>query len=225
MARDKRVLEVASGAGFGLGCLDSVAKMVVGGDYTSNLLRVAHSHYGERLPMVQLNGERLPFENATFDLVLLFEALYYLPDVERFITEAQRVLDEGGRLLIASANREWDEFAPSPNSTRYLSATELIELLKRGGFNDVECLGAFHTGGGGSVQTIVSVVRRVVVALHLMPRTLEGRAKLKRLVYGGLEPLPAEIEASVPAPGPLNHVGSDGASVTDYKVLYCAGQS
>ena len=224
LVENKRVLEVACGVGFGLGCMDAVAKSVVGGDYTHNLLRTARRHYGDRIPLVQLDGDHLPFTDGAFDLVLIFEAVYYLPDAERFVAEARRVLDKDGKLLIVSVNPEWDEFAPSPHSTQYLSARELIDHLKRGGFGDVECFGAFETGAGGSVQRVVSIIRRVVVALHLMPRTLEGRAKLKRLVYGSLKPLPAEIEAEVAVPEPLDRVSEAGEGGVNHKVLYCTGR-
>lgn len=224
MAQNRRVLEVACGAGFGFGSLESVANSVVGGDYTFNLLRIAHSHYGQRIPLVQLDGGTLPFSDNSFDTVLIFEALYYLPNVESFVLEVHRVLTPGGRLLIASANREWDEFAPSPHSTDYLSARELVQLLSKGGFTEVECLGVFPTGGGGVVHSVISLVRRLAVTLHLMPRTLEGRARLKRLVYGELEPLPPEIATDVPIPTEMANIEGDDP-VTGFKVLYCSGVS
>ncbi len=49
------------------------------------------------------DGERLPFGSALFDTVIASEVIYYLDHPKRFIHEAQRVLKEGGRLLITSA--------------------------------------------------------------------------------------------------------------------------
>ena len=49
----KRVLEVACGAGIGLGSLASTASLVVGGDVTRSLLAIAHGHYQGRVPLLQ----------------------------------------------------------------------------------------------------------------------------------------------------------------------------
>lgn len=90
MARDKRVLEVACGAGFGLGGIRSVARMAVGSDYTLNLLRIAKSHYRSRVPFTRLDGQHLPYRGDCFDLILIFEAIYYLSDVNGFMREVHR---------------------------------------------------------------------------------------------------------------------------------------
>ena len=80
------------------------------------------------------HAEELPFPSESFDLVLLFEAIYYLPDVRRFFKETQRVLRPGGTLLIVTVNPEWDGFNPSPLCTRYWSAAELLAALEEAGF-------------------------------------------------------------------------------------------
>src|SRR2546427_9416346 len=74
----KVVLEVACGAGQGLGYLAKKAKLVVGGDYTENLLRVAQRSYNRRVPLLHLDAHALPFRDSSFDVVLLYEAIYYL---------------------------------------------------------------------------------------------------------------------------------------------------
>lgn len=134
------------------------------------------------------------------------------------------VLTGGGKILIASANREWGEFASSPHSTTYLSARELLASLQESGFVDAQCFGVFPTAGDGVLDRAISLVRRVVVALRLMPRTLEGRARLKHLVYGPLKPLPAELEVDANAAEELARIDHDWGPVRGYKVLYCVGQ-
>ena len=88
----RQVLEVGCGAGSGLGYLGTRARRVVAGDYTHELLAMARSHYGPRFPLVRLDGEHLPFRERGFDVVLLYEAIYYLQDAGRFVDEARRVL-------------------------------------------------------------------------------------------------------------------------------------
>jgi ubiquinone/menaquinone biosynthesis C-methylase UbiE len=73
----KDVLQVACGAGQGLGYLAAKACRVVGGDYTARLLNLARSHYRDRIPLVRLDAHKLPFRDQTFEVVILYEAIYY----------------------------------------------------------------------------------------------------------------------------------------------------
>src|SRR2546427_8051575 len=85
----KVVLEVACGAGQGLGYLVKKAKLVVGGDYTENLIRVAQRYYSGRVPLLRLDAHVLPFRDSSFDVVLLYEAIYYLAYPEQFLDECR----------------------------------------------------------------------------------------------------------------------------------------
>lgn len=221
-AEGRRVLEVASGVGFGLGYFAEVAQQVVGGDYTNNLLKVGASHYGRRVPMVQLDGQYLPFTAGSFDLAVIFEAIYYLPEAAKFVAEACRVLGPEGILVVGTVNRNWDEFAPSPFSTHYLSAAELRQEFEKGGFSKVEFYGAFPTGSKSLKQRLTSLIRKMVVRLDLMPKTLEGRERFKRIFYGDLEPMPAEIRDGMAELSPLVPVDPDGEN-GEYKIIYAIG--
>lgn len=201
----RRVLEVACGAGVGLGILQRTASLVVGGDISAPLLATARRHYGRRARLVRLDAERLPFADAAFDVVVCFEAIYYVSDPNRFIGECARVLDRAGAILLNSVNPEWSEFNPSPHSTAYLSAAGLRVLLERHGF-DARVLGAFEAAPATLRDRVVSALKRIAVALHLIPPTMKGKEWLKRLFFGRLEEFPFEIldvPAAVPRPVPL----------------------
>src|SRR5947207_14288069 len=83
LTENKRVLELGCGAGQGFGLLSATAKLLVGGDYSKELLRSASNHYGARIPLVCLSADALPFKPASFDFVLFFEASYYVTAMER----------------------------------------------------------------------------------------------------------------------------------------------
>ena len=188
----RHVLEVACGAGQGLGLLAKTATRVVGGDYTERLLDLAKGHYGARIPLVRLDGQQLPFTNATFDVILLYEAVYYLPEPGHFLQECRRVLRPGGRVLLCTANKSVPDFNPSPFHRRYYTGTELIELFRKHRFDPV-LLGAFPASQETTRDRIISAIKRVAVALHLMPKTMRGKALLKRLFFGPLAVAPAEL--------------------------------
>ena len=121
---DKDVLEVACGAGQALGYLARKARRVVGGDCTEKLLTSAKHYYKDRAELYLLDAHQLPFRDRSFDVVILFEAIYYLAQPQEFVAEAYRVLRGNGVLLIATVNKDWPEFNPSPYSIRYLSVPE-----------------------------------------------------------------------------------------------------
>ncbi len=218
----KDVLEVACGAGTGLGYLGRRARRVVGGDVTGPLLRRAGLHYQDRVHLVRLDAHVLPFRPASFDVVVLFEAIYYLSRPERFVDECRRVLRPGGVLLVCTVNKEWSDFNPSPFSTRYYSAAELSDLLAARGFR-VEVLGAFSSRPATGREWAISMVKRSAVALRLVPRTMAGKQLLKRVFLGRLAPLPAEIRdgcAEYVAPSPI----AEPSEAPGYKILYAVGR-
>lgn len=189
----RRVMEVACGAGLGLGWVAERSTSVIGGDCTARLLDQAKAHYGERLDLVRLDAHDLPFADASFDVLLLFEAAYYLRDLSAFLREGARVLSPQGMLIVSSVNPEWSGFSPSSFSTKYAGIAELCTLVEQAGFTNCECYGGFPTVEGTARDRIVDAVRGVAARLHLIPKTLETRALLKRLVYGRTLSLPPEI--------------------------------
>lgn len=217
---EKNVLEVACGAGFGLGYLAKKARSVVAGDIDDKLLRIAQEHYRDRknINLRIFDAHQLPFEDCSFDVVILFEAIYYLAQPEMFLGESHRVLRKDGVLLICTANKECPEFVSSSFSSRYFSGPELAELLNRQGF-DTELFGAFPLDISSARQRLVSLLRRVVTTLHLMPGALRARSILKRIFYGQLLILPEELEDRMVEAYPLEPIAWD-TSGAQYKVLY-----
>ena len=222
LAVGKDVLEVACGSGMGLGYLARKARRVVGGDYDSKLVEIARRHYGERVEIRQMDAQVLPFPEATFDVVVFLEAIYYLPRPQVFMAEARRVLRPGGCLFICSANKEWDGFNPSPFSLGYYSLRELGSMLAEAGFKP-ELLAGFPVPKHGAKTRLINTLRRVAVRFHLIPKTMNGKKLLKRLVFGKLQPMPKQITDETgtfhpPAPHPPEQ------PVTEHKVLYAIGR-
>ena len=222
-ARGKRTLELACASGPGLGLLSRSASFLVGADINSVMLENAQAHYRGRVPLARLSAEALPFGNGSFDFVLLLEASYYVPDFERAVGEMDRVLAPGGRLFFANANPERPDFIRSPHSHTYHSADALRALLSLRGYS-VDVFGAFPIapdqgrGNGRLTSRLISVARRVLEALHLVPNTLEGRARLKRLLGQRLRQVPPEIDETFAPRGTLTPL-SDGP-VRDFKIFY-----
>ena len=218
----KDVLDVACGAGQGLGYLAAKADRAVGGDYTEGLLRMARRYYGGRVPLVRLDAHRLPFRRHRFDVIILYEAIYYLAQPDKFLAECRRVLRHQGVVLICTVNKEWADFNPSPFSTRYFAAQELGELLKEKGFS-LELYGAFPVSRRSVKDRIVSVIKQVAILLHLIPKTMKGKEVLKWLFFGRLTSIPPELTDGMAQVYPLVPL-TENCVLSDYKVLFGVGR-
>jgi ubiquinone/menaquinone biosynthesis C-methylase UbiE len=195
MCAGKDVLEVACGSGCGLGLFARAgATKVVGGDCTQDMILHAARYYRDRVKMLGLDAHRLPFKSESFDLIFLFEAIYYLRSPEAFFSEARRVLRPHGQMVICTINREWRYHNPSPLSIHYLSAKELGHSLSDSGFEN-KLYGGFRVDSKGYAPQLVSSLKRVAINLGLIPKTMKGKEGLKRLFLGPLEYAPRELEA------------------------------
>lgn len=215
------ILEVACGGGLGLGLLAQKARQVVAGDLTVPLLSQARRRFGHQVPILVLDAHRLPFRDQSFDVVILFEALYYLADPLLFLKECRRLLKPNGRLLLSTVNKEHAGFAPSPFSVSYHSARQLRDLFTGAGF-EADIFGSFFSEDRGSDLTLA--IRRLAVSLSLIPNTMRAKAVLKRLFYGRLISLPediAEAETEVEPWAPLKEPWQEAPS---YKFLYAAAR-
>ncbi|MDX1738958.1 MAG: class I SAM-dependent methyltransferase [Alphaproteobacteria bacterium] len=219
----KSVLEVACGAGQGIGLLSGVASKFVAGDYSQELVDIAQNQYGERASVTQFDAQNMPFDDNVFDTIILFEAIYYIPDAVNFVKECQRLLRRGGHVLVATANKDLFDFNPSPHTHRYYGVVELGELFGSRGF-ECEFFAGTPVTKAGWREKILRPVKRMVVALNLMPKTMKGKKMLKRLVFGGLVQLPAEItKDEISRAGSPDPIASGVADKT-HKVLYCAAK-
>ncbi len=194
LARGKDVLEVGCGAGSGLGMIRHQARSLVGSDYTAPVLRLAQAHYGGRVPLVGADAQALPFAAAAFDLLLSFEAIYYLPRIELFLAEAQRVLRDDGLLLLCTSNPDWSPFVPGQMSVYYPNLPALATLLTNAGFPRTEFYGAFPLPDTRPPhKTLLATVRKYALRFQLFTADTALTRRLKQLAYGRLHPLPAEL--------------------------------
>lgn len=220
--RGRRVLEAACGTGQGVGLLGSVSASVVAGDWSPTLVASARAHYRDRYPFCRFDAQAMPFASGSLDVVILFEALYYLPEADRFLRECRRVLTPGGVVLIATANPDLFDFNPSPRSYKYFGVVELREAFGALGFATT-FFGDTPIGTVSARQRILRPVKAMASRLRLIPKSADGKKFLKRLVFGGLVEMPAEVTADqggAESPVPIAKTGPDKG----HKVILCAAR-
>ncbi|MDD2737012.1 MAG: class I SAM-dependent methyltransferase [Desulfuromonadaceae bacterium] len=221
--RDKDVLEAACGTGQGAGYLSGLASSYRAGDFSEETLKIARSHYGERIAFQQFDAQEMPFDNNSSDIIILFEALYYIPSAERFVVECKRVLRPGGKVLIATANKDLFDFNPSPHSFKYYGVKELTGLFAENGFS-TQYFGCVPVDSLSVKQKILRPIKKFVVNSGLMPKTMAGKKLLKRLVFGSLVPMPAEIITGMVNYDPPTKLVA-GKHDHLHKVIYCVAMN
>jgi len=223
---NKDLLEVGCGSGMGLGYLANVANSIIGVDVDENNVNAAKKYYygqktGEerRKPEIGvMDAHKLSFSEGSFDLVLLFEALYYLREPEKFIGETRRVLRGGGNIIICTVNKDWEDFHPSPYTHRYFSVPELDKLL-RPSFTDIRFYGGFRVERGGFKNRLASLLKHAALKFNLIPGSLGARAYLKRIFIGKLYPLPEGVtDGMAPYEEPVE-ISKDTKN-TEFKIIY-----
>lgn len=103
-----RVLDVGCGGGKAISrILEETRREVAGVDHSPEAVKTARSVNraavsSGRLRIVESSVESLPFRDGFFDVVTAFETTYFWPELQAGLTEIHRVLNRGGRLVIAN---------------------------------------------------------------------------------------------------------------------------
>lgn len=106
LVRDKDVLDIASGEGYGTAALALVARSAVGVDLDENSVRHAAARYtAMNLDFRVGDCTQIPAADGAFDVVVSFETIEHLTGQERMLAEIKRVLRADGRLIISSPNK------------------------------------------------------------------------------------------------------------------------
>ena len=115
----RTALEVGCGTGFFIlnlmlaGVIDTAPSTGHVTDVSPGMVEAAR-HNAESLGF-QVAGrvadaERLPFDDATFELVVGHAVLHHIPDVEQALREVLRVLRPGGRFVFAGEPTRWGDY-------------------------------------------------------------------------------------------------------------------
>ena len=220
--RGNDVVEAACGAGQGLGHLAGQAKSLRAGDFTEEMVRKAREHYGNLVPLLRFDAQSMPFQENSLDVIILFEALYYVPSAQAFVRECRRVLRPGGWVLIATANKNLYDFVPSQFSVEYFGPPELTHLFSSEGFA-TQCFGYLPFEAVSLRQRLLRPAKASASRLNLIPKTMAGKRFLKRIVFGRPVTMPAEIDPSIIEYEPPTAIPHDRPD-TRYKVIYCAAK-
>lgn len=140
-----RVLEIGSGRGRLLRWLIDRGHDARGIDLNPELVSDARRLTGGDVRIARAAGERLPFADGSFDLVLSFDVFEHIPDSDAHLREVRRVLSVAGYYLLQTPNKwtnvvfetiRWRSFTAFRSEHCSLhSYRELLARFARHGFD------------------------------------------------------------------------------------------
>jgi ubiquinone/menaquinone biosynthesis C-methylase UbiE len=145
---EENLLDIATGGGHTANLYAPHVKHVTALDLTQPMLQEAEKFIKgnghKNVEFVQGDAEQLPFSDKTFDIVTCRIAPHHFPNIEKFIEEAYRVLNNEGYFLlddnVTPESDEQDQFYNTVEKLRDYShfrawkKTEWLKMLELQGF-------------------------------------------------------------------------------------------
>lgn len=78
---------------------------VTGTEVNPEYMDYAQKEYGIELVSINTETTKLPFADASFDVVVSFDVFEHIPDTKGHIAEVKRVLAPGGKYLVCTPNQ------------------------------------------------------------------------------------------------------------------------
>src|SRR5271165_2895490 len=129
----KEVLDVASGEGYGTALLGIVAERVLGVDPSPEAVaRASRNYRSERVSFTVGDYAAMPLSDASMDVVVSFETLEHVADLQKFFCEIKRILRPDGLLVISTPNAKvYQDLAtgPNPSQVKELDAGEFCAIV------------------------------------------------------------------------------------------------
>jgi len=134
--KDKVVLDLACGEGYGSHLLAGNAKRVIGIDIDGpTIRRASQKYFKSNLEFIIGSITDIPIiEEHCFDTIICFEALEHVKDHDRLMSEVKRLLKENGLFIVSTPDKRLHADRPdyrNPFHLKELYLQELKVLLER----------------------------------------------------------------------------------------------
>jgi demethylmenaquinone methyltransferase/2-methoxy-6-polyprenyl-1,4-benzoquinol methylase len=140
---DGTLLDAGGGTGRVASALRPYLRQVIVADISAGMLRQAQH---KRLQTLQTQTERLPFEDASFERILMVDALHHVIHQAETLQELYRVLKPGGLLLI-------EEPDVRTFVVKLIALAEKIALMRSHFLAPAEIAALFPPGANVQIQT------------------------------------------------------------------------
>lgn len=132
--KDKVVLDIACGTGYGTFFMSKSAKNCIGIDICPETIKYANKNYSKNnIEFKQGSIVEIPIEDKSIDVIVSFETIEHIDEQmqKNALKEYKRVLKDDGILFISSPNIDcWDYNPSNPFHLKEFSAKEFVDFLK-----------------------------------------------------------------------------------------------
>jgi SAM-dependent methyltransferase len=197
------VLDVATGPGYVAGRAAARGAVVVGVDFSDEMLALAASLHPS-VSFQQADAAALPFADGSFDAVVAAFLMPHVSDLPAVCAELARVVRPGGRLALATWDPEPESFTrflfesiaesgavpppslpPGPPFFQYAGSSEFMALFTGAGLSDVSVSAVAFTHRVTDLDAfwadLVEGAVRASVLIRAQPAELQARI---RRMYG-----------------------------------------
>lgn len=132
LCKDKDVLDIACGEGYGSNLLAKVSRTTIGVDVSSKVVNHAKLKYvKENLSFLLGSATNIPLNDNSADVVVSFETLEHFVDHDAFVSEVKRVLRPNGVLIISTPDRSLYHLRDANNKfhLKELDTDEFVNLI------------------------------------------------------------------------------------------------
>ena len=212
VADGSHILDVACGPGYIAGAAAARGARAVGIDFSANMIALARQNFPDIVFRVA-DAESLPFDDASFDAVLINFGVLHFPTPETALAETFRVLRPGGRLAFTNwAQSDHSAITIAMNAIaeagsldvdlpagtplfRFADPDECRAVLSKIGFSTVDC-------------TDLSLSWRLPRRDALMETFRQATARMSGLLQAqDPDALPAIADAMTRGCAPYDHDG------------------
>jgi SAM-dependent methyltransferase len=149
------ILDVGCGTGLQTLCLGKTCNRIFGVDTSEEVIKLAE-YFGAKVGRVSskflcTNIEQAQFPNDYFDKAFSICVIEHIPEYEKVLAEIHRVLKQGGVFafsvdaLTKISGDTLEKHRRDHHVAKYFSAKELIEVLRKTGFKNVQVYPIFKS--------------------------------------------------------------------------------
>ncbi len=129
--KDKIVVDIASGTGYGSYELSKVAQKVIGIDIDGQSIESAQKTYSNSNLEYRLgNWQKIDLPDESTDVVISFETIEHIIDYHEFMNEIKRILKPWWVLVLSTPNYIW-EISKNIYHVSNFTTIHLVDLFKK----------------------------------------------------------------------------------------------
>ncbi|MFC1725343.1 class I SAM-dependent methyltransferase [candidate division KSB1 bacterium] len=105
----KKVLDYSCGSGYGTSLISKKADIIFGVDIDEEVIAYCKMKYiGHNITFQKIKKNNIiPFEDQYFDVIVSFQVIEHIPDVNKYLSEFKRVLKDNGSVFISTPNKKY----------------------------------------------------------------------------------------------------------------------